>query len=848
MTKIKSLLIAIFLAMPLTSSAQGDILINEENFPDDNFRNWLLKQDYGKDGVLTEAEIKGIASISVSFSNISSLKGIEHFTALTVLSCSSNQLTALDVSKNTALTQLFCWDNQLTALDVSNNTALTSLNCDGNQLTALDVSNNTALTDLQCYNNQLTALDVSKNTALTDLSCGSNQLTALDVSGCTALIWLFCYSNQLTALDVSGCTALKELYCSSNQLTTLDVSNNTALTSLNCSRNKIKGAAMDALISSLPQNMTSAPYSFYVYDNTESDEGNVCTKSQVAAVKAKGWTPRYYNGTEWTEYEGSDDESDNDIAIDEMHFPDANFRNYLLSQSYGKDGVLTETEIKGIASINVSGKNISSLKGLEYFTALTDLRCFDNQLTTLDVSKNTALTYLDCGNNQLTALDVSKNTVLKELRCDNNQLTSLDVLRNTALTSLSCSINQLTALDVSKNTALTWLDCGNNQLTALDVSKNTALTYLNCQSNQLTALDVSKNTALTYLYCGGNQLTALDVSKNTALTSLSCSSNQLTALDVSKNTALTYLDCSSNQLTALDVSKNTALTYLYCYINPLTALDVSKNTALTLLDCSSNQLTALDVSKNTALTRLDCSSNQLTTLDVSKNTALRYLYCQSNQLTALDVSKNTALTYLVCCNNVIRGTAMDNLISSLPQNTTNAPHDFYVYNNTESDEGNVCTKSQVTAVKAKGWTPLYHNGTEWLEYEGSDDEPTEPISITLPEMETVDVNSTIQLTPTIEPAGVETELTWSSDDESIAKVTSKGLVAGIKPGTAIISVRTSNNLIAECFVIVQDVSGIEDVNAGDGSNKTVYTISGQKVTKPVKGGIYIINGKKVVMK
>ena len=36
--------------------------------------------------------------------------------------------------------------------------------------------------------------------------------------------------------------------------------------------------------------------------------------------------------------------------------------------------------------------------------------------------------------------------------------------------------NQLTTLDVSKNTALTDLDCDNNQLTTLDVSKNTALT------------------------------------------------------------------------------------------------------------------------------------------------------------------------------------------------------------------------------------------------------------------------------------------------------------------------------------------------------------------------------------
>ena len=179
--KIKQLLSLAFVAVPLMASAQG-IAINEENFPDENFRNFLLEQDYGKDGIITDAEIKGITSISVNLKNICSLKGIDFFTALTELSCYSNQLTSLDVSKNTALTRLDCDFNQLTSLDVSNNTALTNLGCYSNQLTSLDLSGCTALTTLFCGDNQLTSLDVSGCTALTNLSCGSNQLTSLDVS------------------------------------------------------------------------------------------------------------------------------------------------------------------------------------------------------------------------------------------------------------------------------------------------------------------------------------------------------------------------------------------------------------------------------------------------------------------------------------------------------------------------------------------------------------------------------------------------------------------------------------------------------------------------------------------
>ena len=233
------------------------------------------------------------------------------------------------------------------------------------------------------------------------------------------------------------------------------------------------------------------------------------------------------------------------VAIDDTNFPDANFRTIVEHYDTNKDSSLSDTEIAAVEEIDCYDKGISNLKGIEYFTALRSLSCGRNQLTALDVSKNTALTYLHCSYNQLTSLDVSKNTALTKLYCYNNQLTSLDVSKNTALTNLNCWGNSLTKLDVSKNTALTYLDCGYNQLTALDVSKNTALTYLSCSYNQLTTLDVSKNTALTDLLCHNNQLTTLDVSKNTALTRLRCHNNQLTSLDVS-NTDMKYLYCSVN--------------------------------------------------------------------------------------------------------------------------------------------------------------------------------------------------------------------------------------------------------------------------------------------------------------
>ena len=314
------------------------------------------------------------------------------------------------------------------------------------------------------------------------------------------------------------------------------------------------------------------------------------------------------------------------VAINSTNFPDANFCSFVAS-SFDKDNdnYLSDTEINAAENINCAKKGISDLTGISHFTALKSLKCFDNQLTSLDVSKNTALTYLDCSGNQLTALDVSKNTALTYLDCIYNQLTTLDVNKNTALNKLWCGDNRLTTLDVSKNTALTDLYCSScNQLTELDVSKNTALTYLDCSGNQLTALDVSKNTALTYLYCGGNQLTTLDISKNTALTKLDCGRNQLTELDVSKNTSLTELDCDENQLTSLDLS-NTNMDDLDCHDNiyqivvgndrtfDLSTLpgnfDVAKTSNWSGGTVSGNTLT-VDSDQDTVTYKYDCGNNK----------------------------------------------------------------------------------------------------------------------------------------------------------------------------------------------------------------------------------------------
>ena len=344
--------------------------------------------------------------------------------------------------------------------------------------------------------------------------------------------------------------------------------------------------------------------------------------------------------------------ADGDVEINSTNFPDDNFRNWIISNITGaNDNVLTQEERANVTDIDISDKNICTLKGIEYFTELAWLFCFSNQLSSLDLSNNRELTGLFCFSNHLSSLDVSNNRSIIQLNCSDNSLSSLDVSQNTELTGLECYKNQLSSLDVSQNTKLTTLICFKNPLSGLDVSNNKELTWLNCYENQLSSLDVSQNTKLTWLDCYENQLSSLDVSNNRSLTQLDCYGNQLSSLDVSNNKELTQLNCLKNQLSSLDVSNNRSLTQLDCYGNQLSSLDVSNNKELTQLNCSDNSLSSLDVSNNKELTQLNCSSNHLSSLDVSNNRSLIQLSCSENSLSSLDVSNNRSLSWLDCDNN-----------------------------------------------------------------------------------------------------------------------------------------------------------------------------------------------------
>lgn len=228
--------------------------INEKNFPDANFRNYIKTYIASGSNVLTVEKRSKVDTIKVEGWNIGNLKGIEAFPNLKELNCGNNSIQKLDLRQNPKLKTLKCNKNQLTQLDLSKNPDIDYLNCSENQLKQLDVSNLKDLVTLDCSHNDLEQLDVRNSKFLETLYCSSNRLTELDadVTHKSRLVSVECQNNQLTSLILGQNKLLKKLNCANNQLTQLNLNNMNSLKELKCQNNQL--TALD--VSSSP-NLTT---------------------------------------------------------------------------------------------------------------------------------------------------------------------------------------------------------------------------------------------------------------------------------------------------------------------------------------------------------------------------------------------------------------------------------------------------------------------------------------------------------------------------------------------------------------------------------------------------------------
>ena len=345
--------------------------------------------------------------------------------------------------------------------------------------------------------------------------------------------------------------------------------------------------------------------------------------------------------------------------INNTNFPDATFREFI-KQKFSKF-FIHESDVSATKTLNVPSNNISSVQGVEYFTALQTLKCSGNNIQSLDVTNFPALTTLNCNNNQLTSLDVSQNYNLKELHCSSNQLTTLSLNHNTKLESLECHSNNINGTGAA---------------------------------NFVQALPNRANTLSFPFWMPGT-------SNN--------DKNELTWDQVQAIRAKGWYPQEYNAaVSIMDWQDYDGVVH----INSTNFPDDAFRSAIYSNDINKDgKLTTTERKNVTQLQVYNSGINSLQGIEFF--TKLQALYCQNNNLTSINLSNNTELIQVDCYGNQITGAGVEQMIGNMPT-VNNAVLRFAFNSSTETNDQ--LTLRQVGMLKEKGWLPRYRVNGEWYDY------------------------------------------------------------------------------------------------------------------------------------
>lgn len=337
--------------------------------------------------------------------------------------------------------------------------------------------------------------------------------------------------------------------------------------------------------------------------------------------------------------------------------PDPVFRNYLTKQFRGSLTAAEAAQFKGAFQfgreygfddkITPERVEISTLKGIEFFTNLRTLQLCNSQVAEIDLSKNANLKKLILTNNPIAHIDLSNLSNLQELEISN--VSHLDVSKNSQLERLDIyayhqadSINLRTLIGL-KELSLNFNEC--EKLT-LDFSGNPVLETLTLTGVVADRIDFSPLKHVKNLRMFRTKVSKLDVSQNPNLEKINFSEcESAPELDVSNHPRLTWVYCNKSNLTRLILKGCTALEQVDCEDNLLTELDFSDNPKMKYLFMRNNNLTAIpDVGNLSDFQRLDLRENPLGADDLNDIRNLR----QRLGFPKIDPSDNRLMAGFAC--------------------------------------------------------------------------------------------------------------------------------------------------------------------------------------------------------
>ncbi|WP_410263518.1 BACON domain-containing protein [Alistipes putredinis] len=247
--------------------------------------------------------------------------------------------------------------------------------------------------------------------------------------------------------------------------------------------------------------------------------------------------------------------------------PDKVLKTYIMTNfDTNKDGEISKEEAEAVKTIELTGSEIASIDGLEYFPNLETVDFTTHRLLKADFSQCYALKELNLSSGAGLSSVVLPASLeeLSIMQC--NKLKKIDLSAAPNLKNLYASNSGfVVAPDLSKNTKLESVGFGAAKFSTIDVSKNTELKSLNVGGDVFNSLDVTNNPKLTDLSVTGT-ITALDLTKSVQLEVLNISNTKIAEIDVTNCPYLRSIDFGSTPIVEIDLSRNLLLTSASAYL------------------------------------------------------------------------------------------------------------------------------------------------------------------------------------------------------------------------------------------------------------------------------------------
>lgn len=521
-----------------STTAVADVVFDETNFPDENFREAIADaywDDYRirlNDGdILTDEMLNYELWIAADGYGIQSVQGIEYLAGLYSAVFDMNSIEEIDLSNNHLLHDISLMRNPLRSINLSGCVLLeilyiSQLYGQEGKLEGLDLSDCTYLQDLSISNEPIHALDLSNNRLITKLNLDDlPNLESLDLSTNTMIEELIL--DNLGDVELADLSSLKNLK-------TLTLINNPLLESIN----------------------------FYQPDYTNLDEMGLGIQSVMIQNNA------------------------------ELTSVDLSGQGVLTSISCTNNAKLTSldlSECSSLAVLSIVSGNLHSVN-LTDCSSLAGASLNNNQINHIVLSGCESLKQLYAKDNNLHEIDITGAPILNNLNLSNNSINDLDFiigLSESQLNSLDISYNPFEELHIDGSEYSTM----NNHLTRLYVGFDSITTSINVKN-----FSNLRNIIISQYHDNALVTAKFNVSNCSLLDTIMADASKIHEINFSECPNISFLQLSNCNLELIDVTGLSKLEWLACERNKLKKIDglESCKSTLKLLSLFSNDLTSLN--------------------------------------------------------------------------------------------------------------------------------------------------------------------------------------------------------------------------------------------------------------